>query len=133
MPKFPLRRYMQAELQLNVAAKADTEGARRFAVAKDRYVIGKMGIGELYIAQAEKDAALNAYVQAIRAYSTLITTCVVSRSTISSLVAASIRFNRRSDPGTWLPKSARSGSGPASAALSKRIAIQQYTVLRWLA
>jgi outer membrane protein TolC len=65
---FAARRFRQTELQLNVGAKADTVATRRFAVAKDRYVIGKIGIGDLYIAQTEKDAALQAYVQAIRAY-----------------------------------------------------------------
>ena len=65
---FAARRFTQAQIQLNVAAKADTVATRRFDVAKDRYVIGKIGIGELYIAQTEKDAALKSYVEAVRAY-----------------------------------------------------------------
>jgi outer membrane protein TolC len=65
---FAARRFTQAQLQLDVAAKADTVATRRFDVAKDRYVIGRIGIGELYIAQTEKDAALRSYVEAVRAY-----------------------------------------------------------------
>ena len=65
---FAARRYGQTRSQLLVAAKADTVATRRFNVAKDRYVIGKIGIGDLYIAQTEKDAALQSYVQAVRAY-----------------------------------------------------------------
>ena len=33
----------------------------RFEVAKNRYVIGKIDIADLYLAQNEKDAALQAY------------------------------------------------------------------------
>lgn len=65
---FAAKGYSLARLQLNVAAKADTVATRRFEVAKDRYVIGKIGIGELYIAQTEKDQALRSYVEAVRAY-----------------------------------------------------------------
>jgi outer membrane protein TolC len=65
---FAARAYNLAKLQLNVAAKADTVATRRFEVAKDRYVIGRIGIGDLYIAQTEKDQALRAYVDAVRAY-----------------------------------------------------------------
>jgi outer membrane protein TolC len=65
---FAARRFTQAQLQLDVAAKADTVATRRYDVAKDRYVIGRIGIGELYIAQTEKDAALRSYVEAVRAY-----------------------------------------------------------------
>jgi outer membrane protein TolC len=37
-------------------------------VAKNRYVIGKIGIDNLFVAQSEKDAALQAYIQSLRAY-----------------------------------------------------------------
>ena len=65
---FAARSYNLARLQLEVGAKADTVATRRFEVAKDRYVIGKIGIGDLYIAQTEKDQALRSYVEAVRAY-----------------------------------------------------------------
>ncbi len=65
---FAARNLALAQSQLTLAAKSDTVASRRFDVAKDRYVIGRIGIGELYIAQTEKDGALQAYVQAVRAY-----------------------------------------------------------------
>lgn len=65
---FAARSFALAQSQLELAAKSDTVASRRFDVAKDRYVIGRIGIGELYIAQTEKDGALQAYVQAVRTY-----------------------------------------------------------------
>ena len=41
---------------------------RRFEVAYNRYVIGRIAIDNLYIAQNEKDAALTQFVQALRGY-----------------------------------------------------------------
>jgi outer membrane protein len=52
--------------QLATSAKADTVAQRRFDVAKNRYVIGRIDIGDLYIAQSEKDAALLSYAEALR-------------------------------------------------------------------
>jgi len=54
--------------QLDLAAKADSVGEKRFEIAKNRYVIGKIGIDNLYIAQSEKDAAKQSLVQAMRSY-----------------------------------------------------------------
>ncbi|MBX3175033.1 MAG: TolC family protein [Gemmatimonadaceae bacterium] len=58
----------QARRQLAIAAKADTVGAKRFEVAKNRYVIGRIGIDNLYVAQSEKDGALNQYLNSLRGY-----------------------------------------------------------------
>lgn len=58
----------QARRSLAIAAKADTVGAKRFEVAKNRYVIGRIGMDNLYQAQNEKDGALIAYLQALRGY-----------------------------------------------------------------
>ena len=58
----------QSRRMLLIAAKADTVAQKRFEVAKNRYVIGKIGVSDLYIAQNEKDQALEAYVQALRSY-----------------------------------------------------------------
>lgn len=58
----------QARRQLSIAAKADTVAAKRFEVAKNRYVIGRIGIDNLYIAQSEKDGALTQYLQSLRGY-----------------------------------------------------------------
>jgi outer membrane protein len=54
--------------QVAVAAKSDTIAQRRFDVAKDRYVIGKIDIPILFIAQSEKDNARRADVQTLWDY-----------------------------------------------------------------
>ena len=54
--------------QVAVAAKSDTIARRRFDVAKDRYVIGKIDIPILFIAQSEKDNARRANVQTLWDY-----------------------------------------------------------------
>ena len=57
-----------ARTQLTIAAKADTVGAKRFEVAYNRYTVSKITIDILFIAQSEKDAALQQYVQALGNY-----------------------------------------------------------------
>ena len=66
--RFAALQLQQTQRVLVISAKADTVASKRFEVAKNRYVIGKIDIGALYIAQSEKDGALQAYVQALRAY-----------------------------------------------------------------
>ena len=66
-------RYAALELEqtrrnLAISAKADTVAAKRFEVAYNRYVIGRITIDNLYIAQAEKDQALEQYLQAMRSH-----------------------------------------------------------------
>ena len=58
----------QARTGLVIASKADTVAQKRFDVAYNRYVIGKIAIDNLYLAQSEKDQALQGYAQALRAY-----------------------------------------------------------------
>lgn len=58
----------QARRTLALSAKADTVAGKRFEVAYNRYVIGRISIDNLYIAQAEKDQALAQFVQALRGY-----------------------------------------------------------------
>jgi len=53
---------------LVVSAKADTVASKRFDVAYERYVIGKIGVDALYLAQTDKDAALQQFVLALRGY-----------------------------------------------------------------
>ena len=65
---FAALQLVQARGQLDLSAKADTVAAKRFDVAKNRYVIGRIGMDNLYLAQQEKDQALNGYVQALRGY-----------------------------------------------------------------
>lgn len=58
----------QARRNLALSAKADTVAQKRFEVAYNRYVIGRIGIDNLYIAQNEKDQAVTQYMQALRSY-----------------------------------------------------------------
>lgn len=57
-----------ARSQIDLAAKADTVANKRFEVAKNRYVIGRIQIDNLYIAQSEKDQAVQQYLQSLRGY-----------------------------------------------------------------
>ncbi len=65
---FAALQLQQARGQLELSAKADTVANKRFDVAKNRYVIGRIGMDNLYLAQQEKDQAIQAYVQALRGY-----------------------------------------------------------------
>ncbi|HEU5049308.1 MAG TPA: TolC family protein, partial [Gemmatimonadales bacterium] len=58
----------QSRRALAISAKADTVAAKRFEVAYNRYVIGRIAIDNLYVAQGEKDQALMQYGQALRAH-----------------------------------------------------------------
>jgi outer membrane protein len=58
----------QASRNVALSAKADTVAQKRFEVAYNRYVIGRIGIDNLYIAQNEKDQAVSQYLQALRNY-----------------------------------------------------------------
>jgi outer membrane protein TolC len=58
----------QLKVSLEISAKADTIGQKRYEVAKNRYLIGKIDITNLTIAQQEKDNALFNYIQTLRDY-----------------------------------------------------------------
>jgi outer membrane protein TolC len=58
----------QAARNVALSAKSDTVAGKRFAVAYNRYVIGRIQIDNLYLAQNEKDQALTQFVQALRGY-----------------------------------------------------------------
>jgi outer membrane protein TolC len=58
----------QARRNVALSAKADTVAQKRFDVAYNRYVIGRIGVDILYTAQAEKDQAVNQYLLALRNY-----------------------------------------------------------------
>ena len=58
----------QAQRNIVLAAKADTVAEKQFEVARNRYIIGKISNTDLYTAQDQKDAAVLAYVQALRSY-----------------------------------------------------------------
>jgi outer membrane protein TolC len=60
---------MQFNMQQNqvaIAAKADTVAQKRFYVTKQRYLIGKIDITDLNIAQTESDNARLGYITALR-------------------------------------------------------------------
>lgn len=59
---------MQLQEQVRLAARADTIARRRFEVTKNRYLIGKIDITNMFIAQNEKDAARRNYIQTLRRY-----------------------------------------------------------------
>jgi outer membrane protein TolC len=65
---FAALQVMLARRQLAIAAKADTVAQKRFEVAYNRYVIGRIDVDQLYLAQNEKDQALLQYVQSLRGY-----------------------------------------------------------------
>ena len=66
--RFSALQLQQAQRSVVIAAKADTVAGKQFEVARNRYIIGKIANDALYLAQGEKDAAVLAYVQALRTY-----------------------------------------------------------------
>jgi outer membrane protein len=66
--KFAALALTHARHNLTVQAVADSVAGKRFEVAYNRYVIGRITIDNLYIAQAEKDQALLDFVNALRGY-----------------------------------------------------------------
>jgi outer membrane protein TolC len=58
----------QLEASLEISAKSDTIAQRRYEMAKNRYLIGKIDITNLTIAQQEKDEALINYLQTLQQY-----------------------------------------------------------------
>ncbi|MBI4428690.1 MAG: TolC family protein [Ignavibacteriales bacterium] len=58
----------QLEKQVGISAKADTIAQRRFDVAKDRYLIGKIDVTNLFLAQNEKNAAHRTRIQTLWDY-----------------------------------------------------------------
>ena len=65
---FAVLQLEQSRRQLAVAAKADTVANKRYEVAYNRYVIGRIAIDNLFLAQSEKDAALQAYVGSLAGF-----------------------------------------------------------------
>jgi outer membrane protein TolC len=58
----------QLQNSLDISAKTDTIAQRRYEMAKNRYLIGKIDITNLTIAQQEKDDALINYLQTLQEY-----------------------------------------------------------------
>ena len=72
--KFEQEVYLQTQ-QFNIqkrvlssAAKADTIARLRYEITKQRYLIGKISITDLNLAQQEKDQATQSYITALRSF-----------------------------------------------------------------
>ena len=66
--KSTVREFLQLRDQVELAQISDDIAARRYDVAKNRYLIGKIDITNLFIAQNEKDQARRSYIAALRTY-----------------------------------------------------------------
>ncbi len=65
---YQVMRFQQLSVQVQLSAKSDTIAQRRFEVAKNRYLIGKIDLNDLFVAQNEKDGARRNYIQTLRDY-----------------------------------------------------------------
>lgn len=54
--------------QLQIASKADTIASIRYEVSKQRFLIGRISVLDLNVAQTEKDVAARGYINALRNY-----------------------------------------------------------------
>lgn len=63
-----VREFSQLQNQVELAEKSDDIADRRYEVSKNRYLIGKIDVTNLFIAQNEKDSARRSYIQALRNY-----------------------------------------------------------------
>ena len=64
--EYTVSQFLQLKDQVLLAAQSDTIAQRRYQVAQNRYLIGRIDITNLFIAQNEKDAARREYIQALR-------------------------------------------------------------------
>lgn len=60
--------YNMQERLLEIAAKSDTVARKSYDLTKNRYIIGKINVVELNIAQANKDQSEMAYINALKTY-----------------------------------------------------------------
>jgi outer membrane protein TolC len=61
-----VRDFQQLRSQVSLAAKSDTIAIKRYDVTKNRYLIGKVDVTNLHIAQQERDTARRQFIQALR-------------------------------------------------------------------
>lgn len=64
--EYTVSQFLQLKGQVLLAAQSDTIAQRRYEVAQNRYLIGKIDVTNLFIAQNEKDAARQEYIRALR-------------------------------------------------------------------
>ena len=58
----------QLRTQLVISAQSDTIATRRYEITKNRYLIGKISIQDLFIAQDEKDRARRNYIANLQSF-----------------------------------------------------------------
>lgn len=63
-----VRQFEMLKTQVQITKKSDDVAQERYLVSQSRYLIGKIDITDLNIALREKDAAKNAYIDALRSY-----------------------------------------------------------------
>lgn len=61
-------RYNLQASQVQISKQAEEIGRRRYFIAKQRFLIGKIGIADLNIAQLDKDASGKAFIESLRDY-----------------------------------------------------------------
>lgn len=66
--EYIVSQFLQLRDQVLLAAQSDTIAQRRYEVAQNRYLIGRIDITNLFIAQNEKDSARQGYISALRDY-----------------------------------------------------------------
>ncbi len=66
--EYRVSQFLQLKDQVRLAAQADTIAQRRYFVSQQRYLIGKIDITNLFIAQEQKDEARLAYILALREF-----------------------------------------------------------------
>ncbi len=60
--------YNMQQNQLLIASKSDTVAAKSYEASKNRYLIGKISVTDLNIAQTEKDKATIAHIRALQTF-----------------------------------------------------------------
>lgn len=65
---YQVKNLSQLRTQLEISAKSDTVANRRYEITKNRYLIGKISIQELFIAQREKDQAQINYITNLQSF-----------------------------------------------------------------
>jgi outer membrane protein TolC len=60
--------YNMQQNQLVIAAKSDTVAAKSYEASKNRYLIGKISVTDLNIAQTEKDKATISHIRALQTF-----------------------------------------------------------------
>lgn len=66
--EYTVSQFLQLRGQAVLAAQADTIAQKRYEVSQNQYLIGKIDITNLFIAQNEKDAARQSYIRSLRTF-----------------------------------------------------------------